>query len=133
MKANSEPNILRMIWASQNRTIVTTVSIVGCALILIYGLYTYRENWIRRHLMEAEFEQVISDPAAEERVIAIARRFDCVSCDTCKYMPLKSCECRSGKAARNFIRREIFAQSDDSVVVQHVSQVFGGLKDHTRE
>jgi hypothetical protein len=84
---------------------------------------------VRKHLMEADFERYINDSAAEERVISIARRFDCVTCDTCKNMPLETCDCRSGKAARNYIRREISVHGDDSVVVRHVSSLFGGLKD----
>jgi hypothetical protein len=118
-----------VLWTSEKRTILTTLSIVGVVFVLIYGLYTYREHQVRKHLMEADFESVIDDSAAEVRVLSIAQRFECVSCDTCKYMPLETCYCRSGKAERNYIRREISAYSDDSVVVQHVAGLFGGLKD----
>ncbi|MDP2884734.1 MAG: hypothetical protein Q8P51_06915 [Ignavibacteria bacterium] len=122
-------DILRVLWISQKMTILTTLSILGVLLVLVYELYTYREHEVRKNLMEADFERVINDPGAEERVLSIARRFDCVVCDTCRNMPLETCDCRSGKAARNYIRKEIVAHSGDSVVVLHVAQVFGGLKD----
>jgi hypothetical protein len=129
MRSHELRSILRELWTAGKRTILTTLGILGVVLGLIYGLYTYRENRVRKHLMEADFEKVIDDSAAEERVLSIARRFECVSCDTCKFMPLEVCECRSGKAARNYIRREIAVHGDDSAVVRHVASLFGGLRD----
>lgn len=63
-------------------------------------------------------------------VLLIARHFDCVACDTCKNVPLETCDCKTGKPARNYIRNEIVAHSDDSMVVEHVASLSGGLKDH---
>jgi hypothetical protein len=129
MKSHEVWGILHVLWTSQKRTMLTTISILGVLLALVYGLCTYREHKVRKNLMEADFERVINDSGAEERVLSIARRFDRVVCDTCRNMPLETCDCRSGKTARNYIRKEIVAHSDDSVVVRHVAHVFGGLKD----
>lgn len=128
MRSHEAWGILRELWTSQKGTVLTTLSILGVVLVLVYGLYTYREHQMHKHLMESDFEKVIDDSAAEERVLSIARRFECVSCDTCKYMPLETCDCRSGKAARNYIRREIAVHGDDSAVVRHVASLFGGLR-----
>jgi hypothetical protein len=133
MRSNETWSILLVLWTAEKRTILTTLSILGVVLVLIYGLYNYREHQVRKHLMETDFEKVIDDSAAEERVTSIAALFECVSCDTCKYMPMETCDCRSGKAARNYIRREIVAYSNDSVVVRHVASVFGGLKKQERK
>lgn len=133
MKTNETWIMLRILWGSQKSTIITTLTILAVVLVSLYGLYTYREGQLRRHLMEADIERIVDDPSGEERVLSIARRFKCVSCDTCRNMPLETCDCRTAKAERNYVRQEIGAHSEDSIVVRHVASLFGGLRvDSTR-
>ncbi|TSA24380.1 hypothetical protein D4R75_01500 [bacterium] len=87
MKSHEAWGVLRVLWASEKRTILTTLSILIVVLVLVYGLYAYREHQVRKLLVEADSEQLINDSAAEERVVSIARRFECVACDTCKNKP----------------------------------------------
>lgn len=129
MSGQKKGGMLGFLWETQKQVILTTLSIIGVVVVLIYGLYTYREQQIRKHLFEANVDEVIPDSSAEERVFSIALHFDCIVCDTCKNMPLTRCECKSGKAERNYIRREIVSNSSDSVVVRDVASLFGGLKE----
>ncbi|MBI3004464.1 MAG: cytochrome c-type biogenesis protein CcmH [Ignavibacteriales bacterium] len=123
-------SILSLLWRTQRQVIITTAGILAGALVLITGLYTYREHRLQIQYPRGYLEESLDDPAEEDRVYSIASHFECVACGVCQDMPLETCTCTFAVDARNLIRGEILAHARDQSIIGKVEEQFGGLEEN---
>lgn len=125
-------NQLRMIvstlWRTQRTVILTTVTLLGVGLLVVFGLETVRENRHAKLGASTIREETLSDPILEGRVRRLAANFACVACGICGGLPLEDCQCLYAIRARNLIRRDLAASRKDLTIIADVQNEFGGLE-----
>ena len=120
---------LSVLLKTQRGVIIATVGILAGALVLIAGLYTYRQYQFQNFYPRGLFEESLDDPAEDDRVYSISSHFKCVACGVCQDMPLETCTCSFAVEARDLIRQQILVQATDRSIIDRVEEQFGGLEE----